>query len=187
MACPRLIKRIRNTQNIGDSLLILNNNFYTLDTFLCEQKQRVESIVEIRTFFYYGPNTGTDPASSNMRDGQTNRPSNATIENFVNNTNELNLAETSERFDQVNIIYQKTGFQRNERTKTVSGTAIATFTTLGFSQDVPWSTTTPDTFNMYAPTFFIWKLVHNGQRYVMIAGYPKIVQSYEIAPTTLFL
>jgi hypothetical protein len=185
MACPRLIKRIRNTQNIGDSLLILNNNFYTLDTFLCEQKQRVESIVEIRTFFYYGPNPGPDPASTNMRDGQTNRPSNTTIENFVNSTNELNLAEASKQFDQVNIIYQKTGFKQNQSLKIVSGTAIATYPTIGISQNVPWSTSVSDIFNIYIPTFFIWKLVHNGQRYVMLGGYPKIVHSYD-ASTNIF-
>jgi len=184
MACPRLIKRIRNTQNIGDSLLILNNNFYTLNTFLCEQKLRVENIVEIRTFFYYGPNTGTDPASSNMRDGQTNRPSNATIENFVNGTNELNLAGVSKEFDRVNIIYQKTGVKRVELTKTTSGTAIATYRTLGFSESIPWTTSAPETYNIYAPSFFIWELVHNGQRYVMTNGSPKFVQSYDTTITS---
>jgi hypothetical protein len=114
-----------------------------------------------------------------MRDGQTNRPSNTTIENFVNSTNELNLAGVSKQFDRVNIIYQKTGFNRFQQTKTVSGTAIATYTTLGLSENVPWTTTAPDNYNIYAPAYFIWELVHNGQRYVMTSGSPKFVQSYE--------
>lgn len=179
MACPRLIKKIRNTQNIGDSLLILNNNFYTLDYLLCQLKLRVESLVEVRTFFYYGqtPNP-QDPAGTNMRDGQTNRPSNTTIENFVNNVSELNLALSSKQYDQVNIIYQKTGYQQLESTKKVSGTATATVQDF-FQQEVPWSTSTPDKYNTFSPVFIVWRLTHDGQRYRINNGYPKFMQSFD--------
>jgi len=176
MACPRLISKIRNTRNIGDSLVTLNTNFYTLDSVLCELRRRVESLVEVRTFFYYGPNQGNDPAATNMRNDQTNIPSNTTIENFVNSTNELNLALHTKENDEVNIVYQKTGFFRNEDIRTITGTAKAQV--ISFSQDVPWSTNVPETYNIYAPTFIIWKLVHNGIKYEILGNYPKYMQSF---------
>jgi hypothetical protein len=176
MACPKLISKIRNTRNIGDSLITLNSNFYVLDNVLCDLKQRVESLVEVRTFFYYGPNQVGDRAATNMRDTQTNVPSNTTIENFVNSTNELNLALTTKENDQVNIIYQKTGYNKVENTRVLTGNATAQV--ISFSQQVPWSTEVPETFNIFAPTFLIWTLVHDGINYKVLNNFPKYTQSF---------
>jgi hypothetical protein len=140
----------------------------------------LENIVSVRTFFYYGPNQTTgDRAATNMQDGQINRPSNTTIENFVNSTSELNLAQDSKQYDIVYVVYQKTGYLRNQRSITSSGVTTASFPSKEFSQLVPWSTSTPDTYNYYAPTFIIYRLQHDGTRYIMLGGYPKFTQTFE--------
>ena len=182
MAVCRYVRTIKNTENIGDSLLSINNNFANLDTALCNLKKRVESLVDVRTFFYYGPNSGRTPVSSsnpgyNMQDGVTSRPSDLTITNFVNNFNELNLPAISKTGDQVYVIYQKTGFVQNQNTRVTSGVATAN------NQQVAWSTTTPDKYNIYSPVFIIWKLTAQAVsgistvRYAIDSGFPKFTQS----------
>jgi len=175
MSCPRLIRKIRNTQNIGDSLLTINNNFYSLGTTLCQLKKRVDDLVDIRTFFYYGPNAGID-ATSEMQDNKASRPSNTTIENFVNNREELNLAQSSRPNDQVYIIYQKTGFQRNSAALVRSGT-VTIRVIGGGTKSANWKAVFDDQYNTYSPVFIIWKLVYNGNRYIVQPRFPKYTQA----------
>ena len=175
MSCPRLVKTIRNTQNLGDSLLTINNNFYSLGTILCELKSRVDKLVEVRTFFYYGPNAGADPASG-MEDGKMSRPSNTTIENFVNNRSDLNLAQTSKLNDQVFVVYQKTGFSRNSATIYRSGSVTIRVIGAG-TKTAHWTAYFDDQYNTYSPVFIIWKLVYNGTRYVVQPKFPKFTQA----------
>lgn len=183
MACPRFISRIRPTENIGDSLVKINNNFYNLSFVLCDLKKRVDDLVDIRTFFYYGPNSATDPTSG-MQDGQTSRPSNQTIENFVNNRSELDLIPNSRPKDQAYVIYQKTGFQKNIATITRTGTVTVNAIGAG-SRTIGWRINFDDEYNTFSPVFVIWKLVFNGVKYNVETGFPKFSQA-ETFSTTLW-
>jgi hypothetical protein len=156
MSCPsNLIRNIRPTENIGGSLITLNNNFWSLGTTLCNLKDRLESLVEVRTFFYYGPNAGTNPAS--QFNDQTNRPSNRTIENFVNSNNNLNLAEFSRPGDQVYVVYQKTGYQRSTANQIITGTQQIKVIGIGF-KTASYTIRIPNDYNTFSPVFIIWKL-----------------------------
>jgi hypothetical protein len=175
MSCPRLIKNIRNTQNVGDSLLTINNNFYSLGTILCQLKRRVENLVDIRTFFYYGPNAGVDPVSG-MEDEKTSRPSNQTIESFVNGRSELNLIPGSRQNDQVYVVYQKTGYRRNSANLVRSGSGSVSVIGAG-TQTYSWRMVFDDRYNTFSPVFIIWKLTFNGTRYTVQPKFPKYTQA----------
>lgn len=175
MSCPQFISSIRNTENLGDSLLKINNNFYNLGFALCNLKDRVSSLIDIRTFFYYGTNSAVNPASG-MQDNVTSRPSNTTIENFVNERDELDLIPNSKLNDQVYIIYQKTGFQRNFATLTRTGTTTVNAIGAG-SRTISWRINFDDQYNTYSPVFIIWKLIFNNQKYVVQSGFPKFTQA----------
>ena len=134
----KYVTSILNSENIGDSLVKINNNFTNLKTALCNLRDKVTGTVHVRTFFYYGPNSATD-ATSNMQDNIASRPSNGVIESFVNDSDKLNLVPISQANDIAYVIYQKTGFKQSVATRITSGTTIARV--ISFSTTVGWSTT----------------------------------------------
>jgi hypothetical protein len=110
--CLNDVRIIPDDEYIGDSLKTINKNFESLKSSACDLEEKLDRFVNIRTFFYYGPNTPSDGDTSglSLNTGVKSYPSNTTIENFVNNTNQLNLIPISETGDQVFVIYQKTGW-----------------------------------------------------------------------------
>jgi hypothetical protein len=79
--CKRYTENILNSENIGDSLIKINNNFFNLQIALCDLQKKINNKVKVRTFFYYGPNSVSD-ATSNMQNNVASRPSNNTIQSF---------------------------------------------------------------------------------------------------------
>jgi hypothetical protein len=104
--CTVNVDLIYPDENIGDSLEKINNNFTKLKQAVCDVEGTLDRIVNIRTFFYYGPNTVSG------QENTSSRPTDATIEAFVNDTDKLNLAQEyiSETGDIAYVIYQKTGW-----------------------------------------------------------------------------
>jgi hypothetical protein len=176
--CPTYTSTIRPSENIGDSLIKINNNFYNLREELCSIKAKLDGTIQVRTFFYYGPNAANDPVSG-MNDNTASRPSDSTIESFVNSSSQLNVPAISKVNDQVYVVYQKTGFYQNQVTRVTSG--VATARVISFSQDIPWSTTTPERFDTYSPVFIIWLLVYDGSKYTVVTGYPKFSQAQTLS------
>jgi hypothetical protein len=185
MAKCKLIRKINEVEYLGDSLISLNNNFFVLNRTLCNLKTRLDTKVEVRTFFYYGINAenGTNPSPIfNMQDGVASRPSNSTIQNFVNNSNQLDLLPISKRNDQVYVIYQKTGYLRKTAKRSVSGTVdvslyINSSTIQNETRTLPWTDEINDDYNIYTPVFIIWHLTHDGTNYKVNTGFPKFLQN----------
>jgi hypothetical protein len=187
--CKRYVANIFATENIGDSLVKLNNNFINLKTVLCDLHHKVDNNVVVRTFFYYGPNAATvsgGSLTSNVNDNNASIPSNTTIANFVNN--QLNLQNISKSRDQVYVIYQKTGYYLQQAIRETSGSVVVqpppntnvtdsngqpVITTWNEPQTVTWTTTTPEKNTFYSPVFVIWRLIYNGTSYVTDLGFPK--------------
>lgn len=94
---------------IGDSLAKITSNFSALSAAACSINQQLDARKEVRTFFYYGPNGPNNVPTITEFDNQKSRPSNSTIENFVNN--ELALPSVSQNGDIAWVIYQRTGWQ----------------------------------------------------------------------------
>lgn len=111
-ACTDYIKTIYPDECVGDSLSTINSNFSALQVVTCELEQRFDKNKQVRTFFYYGPNAAAD-ATSGMADNSTSRPSDLTIQAFVNSPEQLNLPLISKDGDTAYVIYQKTGFINN--------------------------------------------------------------------------
>jgi len=176
----RYTERIQNTEHIGDSLVKINNNFINLQTDLCDVQQKLNENVNVRTFFYYGPNSATDPGS-NMHGNSSSRPSNKTIESFVNDSEQLNIPAISKNNDIVYVIYQKTGYLESQATRITTGTTTARV--ISFVTNVDWSTTTLDTYNSYSPVIFVWKLVCYNEVYNTDTGFPKILQAQTLSTT----
>jgi len=172
------ISTIYNTENIGDSLIKINNNFFNLRTALCKLKEKVESTINVRTFFYYGPNSATDP-TTNLQNNKTSRPSDSVIADFINNTNQLNLPAVSRQNDIAYVVYQKTGYYQVEGTRTSTGTLQVRV--ISSVQTVAYETDTPEIINIYSPVFVIWKLTHNGINYQVDNGFPKFTQAETIS------
>ncbi len=185
MSCPRYVELIQRTENVGDTLIKINNNFSNLKNIICELKDIVDSTVITRTFFYYGTNTTAVDSSTVMQNNVTSRPSNTTIENFVNNVQQLNLPAISKTNDEAIIIYQKTGYLSQEAVRTTTGSLVVPAPP-GFSGSatVTYSTTTPDKYTIYVPVFIIWRLIFNGTKYTTSLGFPKFSQSYTSSQTT---
>jgi hypothetical protein len=183
MATCKHIRAIDSTENIGDSILTINNNFFNLSFALCDLIERLKNKVEIRTFFYYGINTGGETPTTNMQDGVTSRPSDTTIRNFVNSSSQLNLLPSSKKNDQVYVVYQKTGFKQSKATRKVAGSIQVNV--ISSLQTVYWDTTTPDIYSVYSPAFIIWLLVHDGTDYKVQTGFPKFLQA-ETSSTLLW-
>jgi hypothetical protein len=137
-----IIQNIATTDCLRNSLAKINNNFSELDEIVCTLRQRVDTNRQIRTFFYYGPNAEVAPGSG-MDPYRLTRPSNLTIEAFVNSPTQLNLPSFSRPGDIAYVVYQKTGFQGSLPTQssgfnTETGSAeiysIGTPTTLLFNK-----------------------------------------------------
>lgn len=111
-ACTEYIKTIYPDECVGDSLSTINNNFSALQVVTCELEQRFDKTKQVRTFFYYGPNANLD-ATSGMMDNSTSRPSDLTIQAFVNSPEQLNLPLISKDGDVAYVVYQKTGFKNS--------------------------------------------------------------------------
>lgn len=125
VVCNTNIEEVFDNECLSNSLLKINNNFLNLENSICELRQRVDAQVEVRTFFYYGPNAATNPASG-MADGDVARPSDMTIQAFVNSPTELNLPAISKPNDVAYVIYQKTGFLSNTTFGSSTGSVVVT-------------------------------------------------------------
>jgi hypothetical protein len=202
--CPTYVAPIRNSERIGNSLVKINNNFANLQTAYCELLDKIARIVQVRTFFYYGPNSHIDP-TSNMQNNRASYPSNNTILNFVNGTTQLNLPAVSRPNDVAYVIYQKTGYysrfapQKYSGTLTVNtGSNIASekVKTVSYTDLNAIEGVAPDTYNVFSPVFVIWKLTAQALRpnssviisaalqpvrYTLDNGFPKFTQAETIA------
>lgn len=125
VVCNTNIEEIFENECLSDSLLKINNNFLNLESSVCELRQRVDSQVEVRTFFYYGPNATSNPTSG-MDEGGISRPSDMTIQAFVNSPTELNLPAISKPRDVAYITYQKTGFLTSNNLNAPAGSIVST-------------------------------------------------------------
>jgi hypothetical protein len=105
-----IIQNIDSSECLRPSLDKINNNFSQLNDLLCSLRERIDTYKQIRTFFYYGPNAEL-VSDSGMQNNQISRPTNITIEAFVNSPTQLNLPFISHPGDVAYVIYQKTGFQ----------------------------------------------------------------------------
>lgn len=110
--CTTNIDLISEEEYIGDSLPKINKNFTNLQSSACSLKEKIDKQVNIRTFFYYGPNTPGEPqdGTAGMDTNKLSRPSDNTIQNFVNSADQLNLKPVSNKGDIAYVIYQKTGW-----------------------------------------------------------------------------
>lgn len=183
MACPQYVRNISPTEKIGNSLVKINDNFVNLNQGLCDIKSKLDSVVTVRTFFYYGPNTATQPdPTSNMQDNVASYPKNSTIEQFINGStpNNLNIPSLSKENDQVYVIYQKTGIylqtSRRQSTTTFSVRIISRYETR------TETFYTNDQHTIHSPLFVIWKLVAKKSNtgslaYQVESGFPKFSQA----------
>jgi hypothetical protein len=134
--CPVKIDLIYDDENIGDSLTKINQNFAKVLSGACLIEDQLDKMVNIRTFFYYGPNAPTESESTwSVQPDSASRPSAATIEAFVNNGPDvplprvpgLNLPSISEVGDIAYVIYQKTGWLSQTQVYDKSGTGSLPF------------------------------------------------------------
>ncbi len=192
IACNAYLERISDDECLGNSLPKINSNFNTLQNILWALRERVDSKVEVRTFFYYGPNaagpagtkgsslppakgapqfSGASPAASGMDDGKTSRPSNLTIQAFINSSSQINLPAISKPGDIAYVIYQKTGFSS---TVSPNLNTIKNSTRVTTEQLATTSTTNIDINVDLSPVFIIWKLTCNQRlSYIVDQGFPK--------------
>ena len=105
-----VIRTIGGEECLNQSLAKINDNFAALDELVCTLKEKVDTRQQVRTFFYYGPNAQVAPASG-LDNYRLSRPSNETIESFVNSPAELDLTAISKPGDIAYVIYQKSGFR----------------------------------------------------------------------------
>lgn len=128
--CLSSVKIIQDDEYIGESLNTINDNFNFLKNSACDLEEKLNTSINIRTFFYYGPNVPSTPGDNSglsMDSGQQSYPSLQTIETFVNDANQLNLIPISETGDQVYIIYQKTGWYLQTEQHPRSGSGSVQF------------------------------------------------------------
>ena len=220
VACNAYLESVSNDECLGESLPNINSNFNTLQTILWSLRERADSRVEVRTFFYYGPNsagpTGSkgsgqlsgggkgsllppslSPAGSGMDDNKTSRPSNLTIEAFINSSSQINLPSISSPGDIAYVIYQKTGFLSSiaqnillqsssqnvgvtyeqvvqRKGRFVKGSNIQPVSTFGRDINFNQLITTDDIVMLTSPTFVIWKLTCSQRlSYLVDQGFPK--------------
>jgi len=198
--CNTTVKIIHHGDNIGSSLTTINDNFNALHTLACNIENQLNKEINVRTFFYYGPNSATKPNDS-MDGGAASKPSATTIETFVNDSSLLNVPAISDTNDIVYVIYQKTGWQTQLKTANRSGSGEIPYTrqepytvtrqigirggkehysvsdtyykSVTYHANYSWSTTINDTYKYHSPTFVIYKLTYNGTRYTMNTDFPK--------------
>jgi len=127
--CPVKIDLIYDDENIGDSLTKVNQNFTNILSGACLIEQQLENMVNIRTFFYYGPNAPTESEAtwsiSQPGENSSSRPALSTIEKFVNN--DLDIPAISEEGDIAYVIYQKTGWLTQTQVHDREGTGELPF------------------------------------------------------------
>ena len=130
--CPTVpVNLIKETEYIGDSLTKINQNFESLRRGACLAENLLEGVVQVRTFFYYGPNAPVNTtlgANEYSNDNASSRPSSSTIETFVNSTSGLSLGEISETGDIAYVIYQKTGWYSGQANFVRSGSGSVPYT-----------------------------------------------------------
>jgi hypothetical protein len=158
--CNPKLDVIRDGECVTESLEKINNNFLKLETITCSLEEKFRAMKTTRLFFYYGVNTQTV-----MQDGIASRPSNSTIYNFLNDTNQLNLPAISYTGDVAFVIYQKTGFRTSQPN------------TENRLPETEYSEVTTDIFNEFAPIFVIWKFTYNGTNYTKANGFPKFTRN----------
>jgi hypothetical protein len=221
IACNASLEPVYDNECLGDSVPKINNNFLTLQTILSGLRQRTDDRIEVRTFFYYGPNSSApgaagrltspgkgagnsiinqnSPAASGMDDNQTTRPSNLTIEAFVNSPTQLNLSQISQPGDIAYVIYQKTGFlssilqnaivasqqnpvyssyqnvygKKGQLVGTIPRALLTPAGKGGYNVNAQWITT-DDIVMQLSPVFIIWRLTCSNQlAYIVDQGFPK--------------
>lgn len=129
ITCNTNVDIIFENENIGDSLPKINNNFAKLEQLSDTIRNEINLSKNVRTFFYYGPNAPAgDNGTTGMDNNNTSRPSNITIQNFVNSSLGLNSSALSKSGDIVYVVYQKTGwYAPDPQTYTRSGAGTVTF------------------------------------------------------------
>jgi hypothetical protein len=206
-SCATNVQLIYGNENIGDSLNKINNNFNLLKTAACDIEKQLDDIVNVRTFFYYGPNSATN-SEDGVDSGNLTLPSTTTIQNFVNKSSGLNLPTMSEKGDIAYVVYQKTGWYTNALNYYRSGSGTVSYNKLVQYQRTEtyrvrrigigwttrtrtylvseyhthyagyfWSTNINDTYNIYTPIFVIYKLTFDGTNYSADAGFPKFTRA----------
>jgi hypothetical protein len=195
------ITLINDTDSIGYSQPVINDNFNTLHDIACAIENTINTTVEVRTFFFYGPNSATD--SESVKDNQTSRPSNTTIENFVNIN--LQMPSVSQAGDIAYVVYQKTGWYSHTAVSYRSGVITTSYTY--YSQEPVyakiginwgqgyyylagyqavqhtnyanhyWSQNINDQYKYYAPVFIVYKLTNDGTKYTVNDNYPKFTRA----------
>lgn len=163
--CDNIITTIESSECLTDSLAKINSNFTNLQTTYEVLYDRINKLVQVRTFFYYGPNAFFD-ASSGMANNEAAIPSPETITAFVNSPTQLNLPSISYLNDVAYVVYQKTGFQYS-----------LSATNPSISANYVWDTVDANSQQQliysFAPTLIIWRLAYDGAVYRISTGFPK--------------
>ena len=106
-------------------------------------------------------NINAAPGSSTQSGITSTRPSDLTIQAFVNSNEQLNLTAISKPGDIAYIVYQKTGY----------------YNSLGQGYDPAYQfgQTTQDIVTYFSPSFFIWRLTYQSADigYTVDSGFPK--------------
>lgn len=158
--CRFFPENIDSAECVSSSLGKLNRNFQRLEDIVYALEDRL-TVNQVRTFFYYGPNSQSDPRSG-MNDNSATRPSNGTIQAYVNSNTQLSLPTVSKTGDIAYVIYQKTGYY---------STANTNF------EGIPQQTTS-DIINYQLPVFITWRLTFNGTAYLVDTGFPKFSAAF---------
>ena len=114
-----------------------------------------------------------------MVDNASTRPSNTTIQTFVNTDTGLNLLPVSKKYDQTYIIYQKTGWTSTNTSRPASGSGHIPYRVISSQRYAyySWSQTINDVNYSYSPNFVVYRLTHDGIDYKVDAGFPRFVRA----------
>jgi hypothetical protein len=114
-----------------------------------------------------------------MGDNTSTRPSNATIQTFVNSDTGLNLLPVSKEYDQTYIIYQKTGWITAITSRSASGPGKIEYRVISSTRHTPysWSAIVNDINYSYSPNFVVYRLTHDGTNYKVDEGFPRFVRA----------
>ena len=177
-SCPYTIQLIQPDEYIGNSLEKINSNFTALASSACDLEQYIQDVKNVRTFFYYGPTSTTNPTNG-MDEGVSSRPSTTLIQTFVNSVTGLNLLPISKKDDQAYVIYQKTGWATSSISHTRSGSGRIPYRVISSTRyfNYSWTTTVQDLNYNYYPSFVVYRLTHDGTDYKADTGFPKFVRA----------
>ena len=145
-----------------------------------------------------------------MGNNSETRPSVSTIQSFVNSSTGLDLANMSETGDIAYIIYQKTGWYTDTTYTPRSGSGTVSYTRMvqvpkqkkiginygkgkwvsytdweprTYYAGYSWSVNVADTYNVYSPSFIIYRLTFDGTQYIPDSGFPKYVNASTASST----